>query len=225
MIARPDELANARDVERDEQKRSNIRRGITSAVSIGTGLGAAGAAEKILPFLSKYIPVDLAMKGINKVSPKIGEFLQRGQKAGLDVKEGLDFVKSQFTSALEPFKEIRSIIEQYSPELHQFLDQEIKKGRDVMQAGALAQNDKRFMKIIDKIQKDHKTPWSAILQSVFGGGPGQSIQLPEEGTPVKDMLAQGNPFPQQGQQQQGGQGPVGNRLQQALQLLKQSRGG
>jgi hypothetical protein len=51
--------------------------------------------NKILPFLNEYIPEELALKGINKVSPKIGSFLQKGLASGLPIAGGLAFLKDQ----------------------------------------------------------------------------------------------------------------------------------
>lgn len=170
MIMRPDEIAGQSEIERDQRFRSNVGKGIGTAATIAGGVAAASTA-KILPWLSSYIPVDLAMKGISKVSPKLGDFLKRGQAAGLNIEEGIQYLRDQAPKQEKVAKENRNIIEQYSPELHQFILGEIKLGRNAMQAGALASADKkRFKKIIDKITKDHKTPWSAILQTVYGSG-------------------------------------------------------
>lgn len=202
MILRPDEEANRSDIERDENFRSTVNKGIGTVATLGTAAGIG----RIMPFLSKYIPADLAIKGLRKVSPKIADFLQRGKSMGLNVEEGIQYVKDTLNpkTSEPPAKENRNIIEQYSPELHQFIDQEIKKGRKAIEAGALAQSDKRFKQVIDKISKDHKTPWSAILQTVYGD---QSIQ----------------PQQQQNQQQQPqGQGQAA--LMAILQKIQQSRG-
>jgi|SRR5271166_2679934 len=216
---RPDERAANAKTKRVEGAKRLLEGGIKGVAGAAAG---TALASKVLPWLSEYIPTDLAMKGLNKISPKLGEILRKGQEAGLDLKEGFDFIKSKAEPKEEETpKENRSIIEQYSPELHQFLDQEIKKGRDVLQAGALAQNDKRFMKIIDKIQKDHKTPWSAILQSVFGGGPSQATQS-QQATPTRDLLRQQG---QQQQPQQGGLDPeLASLLQQGNSILSKFRG-
>jgi len=55
--------------------------------------------KKILPFLDDYIPDDLALKGISKVSPKIGSFLKRGLTKGLPLAGGLQFLRSQFSGS------------------------------------------------------------------------------------------------------------------------------
>lgn len=196
---RPDEQANLSEIERAESRDSNLKKGIKLATSLSLG-------SKVLPFLNEYIPADLAMKGISKVAPKVGEFLKKGTASGLNLKDGLDYLKNEFTSQeskKQPAKENRNIIEQYSPELHQFIDEQVKNGRSPLEAGALAQHDKRFSNIISKLSKDHKTPWSGILQTVYGNIQSQQTK-------------------QNNQTQQPGQGQAA--LMSILQKLQQSRG-
>lgn len=147
--------------------------------AIGTGVAAStaylggSAVNRVLPFLSKYIPESLFTKGLSKVDPRFGKFIEGAMSAGKTVDEIKDFIGEKFSEEggpLDPSKQHRSIIEQYSPELYQFLKGEIGKGRSPTQAGALAKNDKKFLNIIKKISKDHKTDWSAIIESVFGIG-------------------------------------------------------
>jgi hypothetical protein len=135
------------------------------------------------------------MKGINKVSPALGQFLRKGQKNGLNIKEGFEFLKKQMTPKEESAQDNRNIIEQESPELHQFIDQEVRKGRKPIEAGAIAQSDKRFMDIIKKLVKTHKTPWSNILESIYGG---QGMAQPQQ---AQQQQMQQPQAPQQGQQQ------------------------
>lgn len=210
---RPDEMASKEAIERDQRFRGNLKKGMGTVLSLG-GAGLAGSmGAKIMPFLNEYIPIDLAFKGISKVSPKLGHFLQRGLSQGLDLKEGLEFVKNKLSGEEtqgQKAQEHRNIIEQYSPELHQYMDQEIKKGRRPIEAGALAQHDKRFSKIIDKLSKDHKTPWSSILESVYGGG--QKESQPQQ-QPMQEQ-------PQQGQDQS----ELEKIIQGGVELLKKYRG-
>lgn len=170
MIIRPDEKAVQSEVERDQQFRRNVGAGIGTAVGVSTALGAGGATSRIIPFLSKMVPVDLAMKGLAKVSPKLGDFLKRGQSMGLNIEEGIQYLRDNIGTKKEPAKDNRSIIEQYSPELHQFLSQQISGGRPPIEAAAIAYHDKRFSGIIQKLTKDHKTPWSQIIEVVYGSG-------------------------------------------------------
>ena len=121
-------------------------------------------------------------------------------KSGLNVKDGFNFINQkrlQESEQKEPPKQDRNIIEQYSPELFQFLQGEIQNGRAPLEAGALAQNLGKFNKEIKKLEKDHKSPFSAILQTVFGEGEGmqarQAPQQPQQAQP-------GQPGQQQGSQ-------------------------
>jgi len=57
--------------------------------------------KKLIPFLDEYIPEDLALKGIAKVSPKIGSFLKKGLSKGLPLAGGLQFLRSQFSGSPE----------------------------------------------------------------------------------------------------------------------------
>lgn len=204
MIMRPDEIAGQSEIERDQRFRSNVARGVGTAATTAAGLGSAAAASKILPWLNQYIPAELAMKGLSKVSPKLADFLKRGQSAGLNVEEGIQYLREQLPNpeekkSPEKAKENRNLIEQYSPELHQFIVTEMKNGRKAMEAGALA--TLKFKKEISKITKDHKTPWSAIIQSIYG------TQEPQQTAPNQ---------PEQQQKTQTQQGGAG---QQALMAI------
>ena len=227
MALRSDEAANQAEVERDKKFRGNVGKGIATAASLGSAVVAGPLAARVMPFLNEYIPAALAVKGISKVSPKLGAFLKKGEEMGMNVQGGLDFLKEKIGKGAEPPKENRNVIQQYSPELHQFIDSEIQKGRTAIEAGALAQNDKRFKDVISKLSKDHKSPWSSILETAYGSqtqqkSPSQNAQS------IKDLLAQGafggqpQQSPPQGQQfQQGGGDQAKQQLMQAMQALTQ----
>lgn len=191
---RPDEMATESLIRKNQEEEKRFKNVGKTALAIGATAGLGPIAGRIAPFLNKFIPADLAIKGISKVAPQLGNLLKKGQSYGLDMKEGLDFIKDQFMPKAEPAKENRNIIQQVSPELHQFLDQEIKKGRKPIEAGALAQNDKRFGDIIKKLMKAHKTPWSSIVESIFGNG--QMAQPSQQSLAAEAMQPPGS-LPQQ----------------------------
>ncbi len=238
---RPDEKASLTDIESSKRHDEKIKSTIKNVASAGT-VGVGGyAASKIAPFLSQFITSDIALKGISKVSPKVGEFLRNGMESGLDLKSGLDFLKQNISK--EPAKEDRNIIEQHSPELHSFISDEIKKGTTPLKAAENASKSGKFSKIIDKIQKDQKIGWGKIIQDLYGSGERAlpqskaALQSPEMQEPqgIKQMMQDPNiPFSgqqakgQQAQpmQQQGQQvGPGQQALMQAIQKLQQARGG
>lgn len=218
---RPDEKAAQSEIERAKKLNKVGKTVAGAAIGLGTaaigGPGiasmASGLSSRLLPLLNKYITPDLAVKGISKVSPKLGEFLKKGMASGLPIKEGLDFLKGEMTKGQpqeQKAPDQRNIIEQYSPELHQFLKDEITKGRPPIEAGALAQSQDKFKNIIKKLSQDHKTDFSSILQSIYGSGQQGSSQ-PQQ------------PQQQSQQSQQPGQGQ--QALMSILQKIQQARGG
>ncbi len=140
------------------------------AASLGTAVVGSGAIlNKVLPFLNSYIPKNLAMKGISKINPILGKFIQSSEKQGHSMDDILDFIKQKAgTGEQQKPPEQQNIISQYSPELLSFLEDHITKGRAPLEAGALAQLDPKFKKIISKMEADHKAPFSSILQTIFG---------------------------------------------------------
>ena len=169
------------------------------AKSIGKGTASAaasylggGAINRVLPFLSKYIPENLVKKGLSKIDPRYGKFIDKALSGGKSIENVKDFIGEKIEESSESGqapKENRNIIQQYSPELHQFMDQQIKQGRSPIEAAAIAQNDKKFSEIIKKLSKDHKSPWSSIVEGVYGGqGQAQSQGQPNQ---QSDQVNQG----------------------------------
>ncbi len=219
---RPDEMASLSEIERAKKRNSMMKNAGNLALAAG-GAAVGGASgilpkigskigQKILPFLSEFIPEDLAIKGINKIAPQVGSLLKKGQKMGLDIEGGLDYLKKQITNKEESAKEERNIIEQYSPELHQFIDQRIKGGEQPLQAAAAATTQKQFGDVIKKMMKDHKTPWANIIESVYGNG--QTAQSQQQ-----------QPQEMQQEMQQAQQPGAGSqKLMQMLQTINQRLG-
>lgn len=212
---RPDERAAASEIERDRKLKSNLSAVAKTAVGLGTAAFGAGLSARIAPFLSEYITPDLAVKGISKISPKLGNFLKQGQQMGMDVKEGINFLKDK----MDKPKEGRNIIQQYSDELYSFLDQNIKSGKKIVEAVAAADMDPKFKKIVNKIEQDHKTPFTNIAQSIFKENEGSqtsSSQMQPQKSPgtINQLL-------QQSQGMQQSQGQQANNVDQALMAAMQ----
>lgn len=215
---RPDEIAAMSQIERAQSSDRLLKKGAKTALGLATGGAGAALSSRLLPLMSEYIPHDLALKGISKISPSIGNFLKNGVNNGLNLKDGFDFVRDNImTSEKEPPKENRNIIEKYSPELNQFLTSEIQKGENPILAGAKAYKDKRFQKIIKQIQDDHKANWTSIVETVFGEG---------GAIPQNQQTAQSQQMQtQQAQQQGGGIDPqLAQLLQQGNALLQKIKG-
>lgn len=203
-----------------DQATAPIRALGTAALSLPALKAAGSGLKRILPFLNDFVPDELAEKGLAKVDPRFGKFFKASQKEGYDIGEIREFIKEKLSGAEqqnEPAKENRNVIEQYSPELFNFLKEQIGQGRDPIQAGAIAQNDSRFGQVIQKMAKDHKTQWSNILQSVFGMGQAQG-QAEEQ-----QMQPQQQQQQQQPQQDQEINPQIAQLLQQGNEILKRAR--
>lgn len=220
---RPDEIASEDEAERNKRLEGRIGSGLKSAASIGIG----GLGAKIAPFLSELIPVDLAMKGINKLAPKVGQFLKKGQEMGLNLKEGLDFLKKN-RGEKEPEK--KELAKESGGQTDSFFSQafkHLKSGREVngkshpfliyakqyVDAGKIKDEEDlkvlydQFIKQKSGQQKKGSTGVSQGLQEQFNQGYGP----------------QGQAQQQQPQQQQG-VGPGQQALMAILQKINQGKG-
>lgn len=68
--------------------------------------------KKLAPFLDEFLPEDYAVRGIEKISPKIGKFLKNGMQKGLPIAGGLDFLRRGLGRAQEPIDKSKSPHEQ-----------------------------------------------------------------------------------------------------------------
>lgn len=172
---RPDEEAAAAEIERDRQMRSMLAKG---AKSVGT-VAAGGLAARMMPLLSELVPTDFAYHAISKIAPRIGAFLKKGKDEGLDLREGINYLRDNLFAEKKQEEEekkqgtkaqadTKNIVQRYSPGLHQYIVEQIGNGRSAVEAGALATLDKSHAAAIKKIVADAKTPWSEIVESSYG---------------------------------------------------------
>lgn len=155
-------------IRRREEQGVNTLKNTASAAVAGAPILASGAIGRIIPLLSNLVPDNLSIKGLGKVDPRLGKVADKALENGYEASDVKEFIGNKIEQSQQPAQKNRNIIEQESTELHQFIDQEIKGGRKPIEAGAIAQNDKRFSSIIQKLMKAHKIPWSQIIESVYG---------------------------------------------------------
>jgi len=196
-------------------RQSNIpKNALKTAGKFGAAL-ATGSA--VLPFLSSYIPENLMIKGLSKINPQIGKFVSSALASGESIDTIKDFIKDKIEPKEEEnAQESGNVIEQYSPELNQFIMSEIDNGREPLEAGALASLNPKFKKIIDKLTKDHKSPFSTLIQTVYGQNRQANQQLPQ----MQNQAQQTEPY-QQASQQNNQIGPGQQQLLSVLQEVKQ----
>jgi len=212
--------------ETRRQGEAPLRLAKTGLSIAGSALGGA-AIGRVMPLLNELIPQSLAIKGLSKIDSRFGKFINTVLDNGGSFDEAKNFIKEKAESS-QPKPDQRSILEQYSPELFQFIQQQIQGGRPPLEAGALAQSSGKYKKEIDKMTKDHKTPFSSILESIFGTGQTKQPSGDNLGTMGREE-ALGNfrnkimqPQQMQQQAQQPGQGQ--QALMAILQKIQQSRG-
>jgi len=212
---RPDEEAMYSEIGRTQDFDRRLKSGAKNALSAATAAtGAAALSSRISPFLSQYITPDLAIKGISKISPKMGEFLQKGMSMGLPIQEGLDYIRDNLNPAKEdienkqPNQELNEL-GQFSPELQQFIEQQIQAGKSPDHAAALAGSEKGLHEIVKGIEKKINMPFTKFVRELYEG---KAVQQ-------QSQEAQGQPQQQPQQQGQGAQA-----LMSILQKIQQSRG-
>lgn len=170
-------------------------------------VGAAGAAGRagsqaigsLLPrvsaLINQHVPEALSMKGLSKIDPRFSKFIQGALDEGYSYEDVRGFLGEKISKSepQENAKDNKNIIQMYSPELHEFIMGEIQQGRSPLEAGALASLDRKgkdFKKIIKQIEKDHKAPFSAILETAYGGQ-GAAKQAPDPGQQPAGQSGQG----------------------------------
>lgn len=201
----PYQEAAQRERHRGENAIGLIKGGAQAAMGFGLANASSRLLSRAIPLLSEYVPEDLAIKGISKINQKLGNFVKSAYSEGYDRDEIKGFIENKLQKGQA--KEGRNLIEQYSPELFTFMKERISGGETPLQAAAVASVSGKFKEAIGKMQKDHKTGWGRIAETVFGTG--QTAQ----------------PQPQQQQQQiPQGPGPGSQKLMQILQSINQRMG-
>lgn len=191
---RPDEELSEYEIEKAKNRDKKLKSGIKTLGGLAIGSAGLAISSRILPFLSDYIPVDLAVKGISKISPKIGNYLKRGMESGLAIKDGLDFLKKQ----LSPKEENEDDLEQAEGITSQ-PPEDIKKKAlgKFKQPGVMDQEKQRFEQQYG--QQQQQLPEYAMTQEMFDE-------------------------PQQGQKKQLNQGQGQQALMAILQKINQKLG-
>lgn len=207
----------------NEQPVNFLKNAGLTALGGATAYSGSKLASKIVPavgaLINKYVPDDLSKSGLSKVDPRFNKFIQGALDQGYTYDDIRGFIGEKLEkteSESQPAKEDRNIVKQYSPELDSYISEKIKAGEPSVRAGAAAFfENKEFEKIIEKIEKDHKTNWSDLVQTIYGrDNPLQGIQ----GIQTPQPMQQG-----QGQQQPGGSGS--QALMAILQKIQQAQGG
>jgi hypothetical protein len=151
----------------------------------------SGISSKIAPFLSEYIPKELALQGISKVAPKVAEILKKGVGQGLDLGEGLNYIKDLVNKKQEPSIVSEESIRKIAPELHNFIKDYKSRGRsaeEVIAISGLPNSKVNYKKQLMLLEKNFKIPSLDIIKKAYYGqeSPQESDQNSE--SPLLDVL-------------------------------------
>ncbi len=197
---RPDELASESEIRKAKTRTGDVRSILETASSFGTAGIGAKAASKILPLINQYIPEDLALKGINKIMPNVGNFLKQGMKQGLSLKSGLDFLKQNLQPQQQDQPQEDPIIKQAKdfetsyPDIIKALMAKINEGQPPEAAAAILKNSAPFSQKIKKIEKDTGKNFIDFILEMMGGNTSSQMQKPNQGQSIPGGSAEGNAF-------------------------------
>jgi len=163
----------------------------------GLALGFAGSQifQRVAPFLSQYIPQNIARKGIEKIDPRFGEFFDLAEKHGQTFEAAKQFIADKASEAMgeQETKDDRNVIQKYSPEIFQTLEWLIKQGFSPAQAAIdmRSHEDNKVKNLISQMEKDYKQDWPSIVESVFGqaGVQKPAQQQQKGGMSDQDLIA------------------------------------
>lgn len=217
---RPDEQVAENEIEKAKKGDERIKSGLNLAASAATGIVGGQMALKVLPFLSEYIPLEVAKKGIDKIAPKIGKFLDNGVAHGLSLQSGLDFLKGEFIP--EEGKKMKeekkkNEIGKVSQDLQDFIEQQVQSGKSPDYAAALAMFKPEFLDITRQIEKQTGKPFTASIRELYEG---RAVNQQGQGQEQPQQMGE-----QLGAQQAPQQSQINPRLQAAYQKLGTYFGG
>lgn len=184
-----------------------LKAGASLAATGGSAIAGGKILSKVMPFLNSYIPQELAVKGLSKIDPRFGNFIDKALSAGKSFDEIKEFIKEKTDQGSE--EQLKSPLDTLmglSPELTEVIREQIQKGQTPQAAAAYAKIHPKSSKHVDKIEKELKEDFIDYIGRLFG----QTSQQPQK--------------PQQ-QTTQGTQGQGQQALMAILQKIQQQRGG
>ena len=154
---------------------------LSTAFNIGTSIAGASLLSKALPMMNKFIPADLAIRGLNKLSPTLGGFAKKAMDSGFDFEDVRSFISGN------GIKNEESKYRGDFPNLFGFIDNQISNGAEVELAADLAYRS-GYDKDIEKLEKKSGQHFADILDIIYRmNQKPQEQQQPQEATQVQPM--------------------------------------
>lgn len=173
------------------------------------GLSGSGAlANKILPLINQFIPENIMQKGLAKINPKIGSFVDQALNMGFGADEVREFLKEKLVTGAEKKEEKKPPVhplqefETNYPEIAQALANTMKQGQSPEVAAGILKTSSVFGKLIKKLEKDIGKNFVDYILELFGPRTG-SMQQPQN-IQQQNQQEQFQGMPEQGSTQGAG---------------------
>jgi hypothetical protein len=189
-------------IQQQADEPGRVARGIASAGTKIAGLAGGGALlRKALPFLNNLIPSSIAAKGLEKVDPRFGKFINSAINNGNTQDEAISFIKQKVQAGEEQDKsqaalQQKNLIEEHAPEVYEILKSKIGQGLKPLVAAFQLSKDSKHKKKIMSLQEKTGKNFSELVTSIFG-----SEENPQSQAALQPMQSQDQmPSSQQPQQ-------------------------
>jgi hypothetical protein len=217
-----------------EETRRQAGAPIKTAATIGASvIGGSAALKKVLPFLNKLIPGELMRKGLSKVNPDIGKFIDTALNNGYGLDDIRNFMSEKFSPKEEDNQQTQEnpIVKQAKdfetnyPDIIQALMSHINNGRSPQEAAAILKTSTPFSQKIKKIEKDSGKNFVDFILEMMGGKQTSQMQQPQQ---MQAQDPQGTPGTLPQQQSAGGLDPqlmqLMNGIRSSIQNLRGGNG-
>jgi len=167
------------EIKRHQQIPTKV---LGSAISAATAISGGGAlAKRALPFLSKYIPADLMRKGLSKLDPRFGKFIEGSLDHGYNIDEVRNFMsgkleepqnnQSEKPKSEDPLQDF----ETNHNDIAQALARIMQNGQSPDAAAAILKSSSAFSKKIKDLEKQKGKNFIDYILEIFGNR-GQGTQ-------------------------------------------------
>lgn len=229
----PYQAASEELIGRGERPRKALKQLGQLGISVAAG---SSVINRVLPLLSKYIPPEIAEKGLNKINPNFGKFIKRSLMNGNNFEQVRDFIKNK-VQPKEQLPEMATNDEeagfeqpkQQKKSLAQGLQEDLDKqyGKQPNQQNIIQQYSPELFQLLKSQVQAGSSPVKAATEAAQSGKFAQVIKQMQNdhkigfGQIVQSIFGNEQAQPQQqGQQQPGkGQQALMQSMQQLTQLL------
>jgi hypothetical protein len=210
--------------EASEEINRQAKAPLRALKTAGSLIGGATIAGRIVPFLSKHIPGELMRKGISKIEPRLGKFIEGALNNGYDLDNVRSFISDKFSPKEEkqqseqnqenPIVKQAKDFETNYPDIIQALTGHINNGRSPQEAAAILKTSTPFSQKIKKIEKETGKNFVDFILEMMGGNQSSQMQQPQQ---MQQQDQQEIPTQSQAPQQM--QQPQNNNDQVIMQAL------